>query len=216
MGKITGVSASPGRVALSNKARPRAATEAPLLLLVFRNMLYVLCGYCFAGKSTLARALEATYGFCALGVDEILFERGYASSTRRPTGTEWDECFAEHFRCLEAFVVAGRNVVEDGCNESRGDRDFIRSIAHRHGVGSTIVWLDVAPDVVRARSAANLADPTRHVVLPEAFERHITDFQPPTDETPLIRWTQDSPLKDFLETQFGRPLREGSPLRQAK
>jgi len=157
-------------------------------------MIYILCGYCLAGKSRLARALTAKFGVRHLDVDEILFARGYAGPDRGPNSCEWNECFGEYFARLEDSVWKGETVVCDGCNELRADRDHLKAIANRNGATAAIVWLDVSPSMARDRWKSIHTNPSRHVVSPDDFERVIRNFEPPTDESPLIRLRSDEHL----------------------
>ncbi len=67
-------------------------------LILNEPCLYILCGLPFAGKTTLARALERQLGLALVGLDAINTARGVGLHGEAISPEEWDETYAEAYR----------------------------------------------------------------------------------------------------------------------
>lgn len=162
-----------GAVRFARRASPRPADDAP-------GDVRVLMGMQGAGKSTLARALEAE-GYVRLNRDE----RG---GTLRAL-----------VRALDALLAEGvRRVVLDNTYATRAARDEVLEVAWRHGVPARCTWIDAPLEVAQANVARRIvathgrllgpnellaaSEDDPGVVPPLALARYRRELEPPSAE----------------------------------
>src|SRR5713226_2922521 len=111
-------------------------------------LVYIMCGLCFAGKTSIASEIASTLGYIHLDVDEIYLEKlALAAGTGQITGGVWDKAFEECFRRSGLFLTDEKTVVYDGANASLVERDEIRDFARRYNAGSLVIYVDVPEEV---------------------------------------------------------------------
>ena len=118
--------------------------------------LILLCGLAGAGKTTLAKELEAQGAIrmcpdewlAALGFD--IYDKGARVAVE---GVQWE--------LAQALVLRGLTVVDECGVWQRSERDLRRTWAREHGVAVELRFLDAPVEVLTARVAA------RNRALPE-------------------------------------------------
>ena len=136
--------------------------------------LILTCGLPAAGKTTLARQLAADRGAVRLTKDEWLWALG---------STPWDaptQEKVEHelWRLAQEILRLGLSVVLDFGLWARIERDEMRSVARRFGVGVELHYLDVPADELWRRIDAR-------------------NSQPPWDSSPIRRTDFDGWIRLF-------------------
>lgn len=149
-----------------------------------RDQVVLVCGVAGAGKSTLARSLEAD-GYVRLSFDEAAWVAGHREHPVPQHAA--DTVHAALVERLLAHVADGDDVVVDTSFWSRASRDRYRAVLAPTGVVPVVWLLDVPREVVLARLAERRgADPHDVVVPPDLAERYLDGFERPTpDEGPL-------------------------------
>jgi predicted kinase len=116
--------------------------------------LILTCGLPGAGKTTLARRLAASRAAVRLTKDEWVWALG-ASPWDEPARVKVE---AELWRITQEILGAGASVVLDFGLWARAERDELRTVARRLGVGVELHHLDAPLDElwrrVQARNAA--------------------------------------------------------------
>lgn len=163
--------------------------EQPMLRheLVMAPMLHALCGLPFAGKSTVAAELASEVGAPIVRLDAINAERGLGLNAEPIPEDEWDRSYAEAYRRLDQTLASGNSVIFDHVNFTRAERDRLRHIAAKRGARVQIVYVSVAVDEARRRLLANRETRARYDVRDDDFEHVVTHFEPPDNETDVIR-----------------------------
>jgi len=143
-----------------------------------------MCGPAGAGKSVVARGLEAD-GMTRLSFDTEAWRRGIRSQPLP------DEVRAQIETTLRArlleLVAEGRDVVLDFSFWSRAMREEYRSILRPVGVEPETIYLATPRHVALARVRARDGAGSDDVRLPdEVAAAYAAHFEPPTpDEGPL-------------------------------
>jgi len=167
-------------------------------------MLIALAGLPGAGKSTLAKGLQARLHAEIVSRDTI----------RMAEFPEWDDRAAKRaaFEIVRLDVSlllrTGATVVVDGATLStRSERRELHDLASALGVRFVLLWLDVPPDVAAQRIAGDVhpAPRDRQPALAHAVAGR---FEPPVGEEGAVRLDGrvDSPA--LLEAAL-RAVRDG-------
>lgn len=151
-----------------------------------------MCGLSFAGKSTFAKLLTQELGGHIISLDLINAERGLDSGQGIPL-EEWSTTDRIAHERVETLLRDGQHVVVDDTGSPRFIRDQWRATAKAVGVPFTIVWIQIDPELQRARVAANRSQQDRHDVTDAVLAEHVAGFEFPTGEKPF--------LVDALDTQ---------------
>lgn len=110
--------------------------------------LIVLCGLVGAGKSTLARELEAA-GAVRLSPDDWMMALGFdiydKDARERVEALQWD--------LAKRLVLQGATVIDECGVWQRSERDLRREWAREHGVAVELRFFDAPIEVLKARVA---------------------------------------------------------------
>jgi predicted kinase len=147
--------------------------------------LLLTCGLPGAGKTTLARQLTADRRALRLTQDDWLIALG-SSPWDAPTRDKVDD---ELWRLAQEVLRLGLSVVVDFGLWSRRERDEMRAVARRLGVGVELYYLDVPADELWRRiQVRNSEEPWRsHPIGRADFDEWRSIFQAPdADELALF------------------------------
>lgn len=151
------------------------------------GVLFILCGYPYAGKSYVARELIARTGIALVSIDDIFHARGFDWDTNRlPSAEEWAEIFDESYAQAQTSLKAGKNVLYDSTNHTRVSRDRLREVAHSVGAESHVIYVRTSIDEVWKRWEASAADKGRHVVRRDLVATTIVAFEPPDESEGVL------------------------------
>jgi hypothetical protein len=144
------------------------------------SRVVLMCGPAGAGKSTVARRLEAE-GMTRLSFDQEAWERGIHEM---PLSPELHREIEDHLRSrLLDLVAAGADVVLDFLFWSKRARTECRELLRPTGVEPETIYLatprDVALGRVHARAAAGGDD---YRLDEELAAEYFDHFEPPTDD----------------------------------
>jgi predicted kinase len=160
--------------------------------------LYILCGYSFTGKTTLARALQERFGFLRIDMDEINSAKGVGFD-EKIAPEEWDRTYAEAYRQLDVALSQNRSVLFDAMNFTREQRDKLRAIAAHYGISSIVIFMNVSAEEARQRWLTNRKTHQRYDVRDEDFEYGIAHFEPPQPDEPVLRYNPNEPVDQWIE-----------------
>jgi predicted kinase len=169
---------------------------------IMTNKLYILCGLPFAGKSTLARELTKAYDLACIAMDIINTERGLGLHGDAISEEDWDKTYQEAYRRIESFLAQGKSVIYDAPSFTKEQRNQLRAIAHRYGLPTKVIFVDVPEHVVRERWLQNRRTGNRFDVRDDDFAQVVNNFQPPTNEEDVISYDQTLPLNDWIHQDF--------------
>lgn len=144
----------------------------------------MICGLPGAGKTTLARRLEAELEGVRLSPDEWLHRIAGEDSERadRANREHRDAVEGIQFDLALRLVPLGLNVILENGFWTRDEREGLRSRASAAGVGSTLHYLDVTVDELWLRlERRNASLPLGTFRITRAqLDEWSTIFEPPS------------------------------------
>lgn len=159
-------------------------------------LLVILCGLPFAGKSTLARALEKDYGFVRVSYDELWQQEHARSGLSLP----FKALSAQADALLGATLARGECVVYDTLNDTLAWRNQLRALAAAHQARFVLVYLDTPPEVLAERRRQSAQTGDRHPVSSENLHRAHAKFEPPTPDEAALHFFPHSDLAALVLT----------------
>ena len=153
-----------------------------------RPIVYVLCGFIGAGKTTFARKLEARTGAVRITKDEWLIRLigndptidGYADYDHRVVELSRDIAFQ--------FVEKGIDVILDEGFWAKEERVLIRRRVEAMGAKAVLYYLDTPIETIRERVARRSADlPTDSFQISGALlDYYLPYWQPPSEDEAYV------------------------------
>jgi len=164
---------------------------------------YLLVGFPYSGKSTLAKELEKRLGFAHINIDRLKFDRGYTDVGDDDVPDEvWDEIFKEADKLLVNFLEEGKNVANEYAWITKEWRDRARNVAKKAGFDTQIIYLKIREDVIRQRRLENMKTKERFHWNDEEFERNFADFEELSPEEDYIIYNQAKPIEQWINNNI--------------
>ena len=139
--------------------------------------LVLLCGLPAAGKTTLARELEVSYGAIRFSADEWKLALGidpFDDDARVRLETQL-------LALTQRLLTLGTSVILEWGFWARSERDALREMARSLGATVELHFLDVPYDELVRRVVERTANGGIQITASH-MERYRLMFQPPTDE----------------------------------
>ena len=151
--------------------------------------LHLMCGLPGAGKTTQARTLELRHRAVRLTPDEWITAALGPNPSNGALDAARDPTEALQWELAARLLELGIDVILDFGFWSREERETYRARATALGAGSTVHFIDAAPEVLRERLARRHADrPANTYIVSDA---QLTEwsalFQRPTAEELIPR-----------------------------
>lgn len=155
--------------------------------------LYILCGYPFSGKSTLARKIEEQKNnFKHLCVDNLHKEIHFKKIKHEEE--RWKESFKKAFNLTRKYLEGNINVIFDATNYLKKERDKLRKLAKESGAKSKVIYVDIPKKEARRRLIENRETKNRKDVSESDWKEVTEAFEVPTKDENVItyRLSQDT------------------------
>lgn len=153
-----------------------------------KPVVYLLCGFIGAGKTTFARKLEARTGAVRITKDEWLIRLvgndptidGYAAFDHNVVELSRDVAFT--------FVAQGIDIILDEGFWARDERRWMRQRVAEAGAESVLYYLDTPIETIRQRVAQRSADPPGDSfrISNELLDYYLPYWQPPSADEDYI------------------------------
>jgi predicted kinase len=161
------------------------------------NMLILMCGLPFSGKSTLARAIAERTGCEYISLDEINKERGLGFGGDGIPVEAWEETHSIALSRLRHLLPDADVILDDTCCY-RWIRDRYRALAGEFGLPTRVVHLDIPAEIVSLRRRDNLEKRARGDVRDDIFDKVAESFEIPGDDESVIVFDGSVPLQEWL------------------
>ena len=153
--------------------------------------LYILCGYPFAGKSTLAQALEKKFGF-----KRIAMEKFYKDNNKE---IDLEKTYKIYQLQIEKSLKENQSVIVDTVAYNKQGRIDLQQLTKKYNAKTTVVYLDTPLQVVKKRWLQNKQTSKRHNVSEEEFDSIVNNFEIPTQEENVIVITPEMQNEDVYK-----------------
>jgi len=95
---------------------------------------YLLVGFPYSGKTTLAKELEKKLGFARINIDELKFAKGYTNVGDDEVPDQvWDEIFKEADQLIIKYLSEEKSLANEYAWVTREWRDRARKVAKDAG-----------------------------------------------------------------------------------
>ncbi|GHO61912.1 hypothetical protein KSC_008040 [Ktedonobacter sp. SOSP1-52] len=168
----------------------------------YSSTLYILCGFPFTGKSTLARELESWLGIKRVSIDEINGERGSWNDETGMSAEEWERTYQEAYLRIATHLSQNEDVIDESANFTREQRDRLRDIAEQHHAHARVIFIDIPLSEARRRWQANRQTRIRADVRDEDFAHVVDNFAPPTQDEHVLRYDGSLPPGEWVQHAF--------------
>lgn len=153
-----------------------------------KPVVYVLCGFICAGKTTFAKKLEERTGAVRITKDEWLI-RLIGNDPTIDGYEEYDHRICELSRDV-AFQLAGKgiDVILDEGFWMKEQRDKLRRRIEDMGAQAVFYLLDTPIDTIRERVAHSNMNPAKDsfIISPALFDGYLEYWQPPGEDEECV------------------------------
>ena len=166
----------------------------------YKEMLYIITGLPYAGKTTLVHELVRRFGFTAISVDEFIDQGGYV--VERMTQADWDRVYTQAFQGLRNHLLRNKTVVFDGGSLKRSERDTLKRIAEEAGALAKLIYINTPRDVIGKRWLENQTSKVRDHVEETTMDKALDMFEEPQREENPILYNQNTNLESWIKTNI--------------
>lgn len=161
---------------------------------------YLLVGFPYSGKSTLASELKNKLGFEHINIDQLKFDKGYTDvGDDDVPDLAWNEIFDKADALIVKNLKAGKNVANEYAWITRQWRDRARKIAEDAGFETKVIYIKVPKQELWKRWQENAETKKRFQWPKIEFERNFKDFEEPTEGENIIVFDQKISVEDFVK-----------------
>lgn len=161
---------------------------------------FVLVGFPYAGKSTMARGLKEQKGFAHINIDQLKWDKGFTEVGDDDVPDKvWDEIFNEADNLLVKHLKEGKHVANEYAWITREWRNRTRKVAADAGFPTKLIYIDIPPEVIKQRWADNIQKKDHFHWPEEEFQRVFTEFEKPAPDEDMLVYDQSTPLEEWLE-----------------
>ena len=152
-----------------------------------KGVLYILCGYPYAGKSYISQQILKGTDAVFMSIDDIFHSHGFDwDANILPNAEQWRMIFDESYERTKEALKEGKNVLYDSTNQTFESREKLREIARSVGADSRVLFVSSPEDTVWKRWQENIENRSRPVVSRELVQQTIAAFEPPTEQEQVL------------------------------
>lgn len=161
---------------------------------------YLLVGFPYSGKTTLANKLVDKLGFSHINIDQLKFDRGYKDVGDDDVPDKvWEEIFDEADRLIVKYLSEGKNIANEYAWITRSWRDRARKVASDTGFETKVIYLKLPQGVIRRRWLENSKTKIRFHWPEKEFEKYLQEFEEPTEDEKIILYDQLTNIENWIE-----------------
>ena len=161
---------------------------------------YLLVGFPYSGKTTLAEELEKRLGFAHINIDQLKFGKGYTDvGDDDVPDLVWNEIFTEADKLIVKHLSEGKNLANEYAWITKEWRDRARKVAADAGFLTKVIYIKLPKEIIRKRWMENSKTNSRFHWPKEEFERNFKDFEEPTQDEDVIVYDQKTPVEEWIK-----------------
>ena len=152
--------------------------------------LFILCGYPFAGKSTLCQKIVSHADNVVHYCIDSFFDQ---HPELKDEEDRWEFVFQYGRELSCKALKSGKHVLYDATNYLEKERAKLRRMAQDCGGDCAVLYVEIPKDVARHRLEENRGTLSRKDVDEDAWEEVTGDFEVPSPEENVLlcRWDED-------------------------
>ena len=172
---------------------------------MIRPIQYLLIGFPYSGKTTLAKELVKKLGFAHINLDQLKWDMGYTDVGDDDVPDEaWEKIFDTADKLLFKYLKENKNVANEYAWITREWRDRARKVAKDAGFETKVIYLKLPKEEILKRWKSNRQSRERFHWPENEFLRTFEEFEEPTpDENVILYDGQTSPEK-WIEENIRR------------
>jgi len=160
---------------------------------------YLLVGFPYSGKTTLAKELEKQLGFATINIDKLKFQKGYTHVGDDDVPDNiWDEIFEEADKLIVKYLKEGKNLANEYAWITKEWRDRARKVASNIGFETKVIYVNTPLEIVEKRWKENHTTKHRFDWPEHEFKSYIKDFEELEDEKFLL-YDQSKPIDVLIK-----------------
>ncbi|MBI5448802.1 ATP-binding protein [Candidatus Gottesmanbacteria bacterium] len=164
---------------------------------------YLLVGFPYSGKTTLAKALENKLGFSHINIDQLKFDKGYKDAGDDDVPDKvWEEIFKEADKLITGYLKKGKNIANEYAWITKEWRDRARKVAREIGFETKVIYIKLPQDIIRQRWLENSKTKARFHWPEEEFKRYLQDFEEPAQDENVILYDQLTDVGEWINKNF--------------
>lgn len=172
---------------------------------------YLLVGFPYSGKTTLAKGLEKKLGFARINIDELKWKRGFKEvGDDEVPDKVWEEIFKEADELIIRYLKEGKNLANEYAWITKAWRERARKVAKMAGFETKVIYLDIPKEEIIKRWSENQESKRRFHWPEDEFRSYINDFEKLTEDEDFIVYDQSKPIELWIDKDLYR-VRELNP-----
>lgn len=165
-----------------------------------KSIQYLLVGFPYSGKTTLAKALVKRLNFAHINIDQLKWDKGYTTvGDDEVPDKVWDKIFKEADGLIIKYLSEGKNLANEFAWITREWRDRARKIAKEAGFETKIIYLKVPIEEIKRRWLENIKTKNHFHWPEEEFNRMFNDFEEPNLDENIITYDGSIPVDKWVQ-----------------
>lgn len=165
-----------------------------------KSTQFLLVGFPYSGKTTLAKELVKEFGFVHINLDQLKWDMGYADVGDDDVPDKvWEKIINKANELLIKYLKEGKNVANEYAWITREWRDKARKVASDNGFKTKIIYIKLPKEEIKKRWLENSKTKNRFHWPEEEFKRMFTEFEEPTVDENIIYYNSNTPLKKWID-----------------
>ncbi len=152
----------------------------------------MLTGIPFAGKSSLAKAIQDQLNAVIIAIDDIHAERGLLKTDKPLSQADWESSFELAYHRVRQALRQHRYVVFDAVNGSKKRRAARLLLAQTENASAILIYAQASTEQSLQRYRANLNTAERFRGHQADYRRVVERYQPPTSDEQALTFTSDT------------------------
>lgn len=159
--------------------------------------LYIISGFPFAGKSTIARTLVDKFKLVRVALDDINVELN--RDKEELSEDDWQVTYDIYSDRISKNLRAGNSVITDTVAHTKEARDGLRRLAQANNAVAQVIFVATPLETVKQRLQKNRKTLERVDVEDAIFDEITRNFEVPTEDEHAIWVKPDTRLGDIYK-----------------